>query len=554
VGETKINSENKKVAAYIRVSTNLDSQENSYEAQERYFSHLLSENSEWISAGIYSDYGLSGTDGEKRPGFRRMIRHCREGKIDRIICKSISRFARNTSDFMTALRILRDYQVTILFEKEAMDTGSAVSDFMLTALGAVSQEESRSISENIRWGMRTRYPKGDVRNQQLYGYRYNGKTVRTRSDYEYKDIEIVEEEAEVVRSIFQMVSKGSHYTEIARKLNGQHIPAPVSDYTRKRKNKAVKGQLKSNIDEGWTAHHISQIIRRERYVGDVLVQKTYTTDYLSHRVRKNKGEVAQYLVKDHHPAIVSRELYENVQKIVKINEAWYGTRGENRRSRPFSGMLICAECGRYYHVRNSRKHPIWFCPSTALNNGNRICHSGKIYEEQLIQVVRQAFAQRFFPDKTKITKASIRHLSGHMEEAGWMDGVAKECLFIRRQVMLFQKINDSTRKWLDTCKNPGEYEAVAQRLAEDEEEEKRLLERIQYLESYEKETEKYFDDRKKAVGWMKGLVQKLHGTAEFMAGATGEYLKAFILSIKIEASIRYEIQWFDDMRTTVEIK
>jgi hypothetical protein len=120
--------------------------------------------------------------------------------------------------------------------------------------------------------------------------------------------------------------------------------------------------------------------------------------------------------------------------------------------------------------------------------------------------------------------------------------------------MLFQKINDSTRKWLDTCKNPGEYEAVAQRLAEDEEEEKRLLERIQYLESYEKETEKYFDDRKKAVGWMKGLVQKLHGTAEFMAGATGEYLKAFILSIKIEASIRYEIQWFDDMRTTVEIK
>lgn len=303
----------KKVAAYIRVSTDSSDQENSYEIQERHFNQLLSGNAGWVSAGIYSDYGLSGTNGEKRTGFRRLLRHCREGRIDRVVCKSISRFARNTSDFMSALKMMSDYDVTILFEKEALDTAEPASAFILTTLGAIAQEESRSISENIRWGMEKRFPRGDVRNQKLYGYHYSGEVVTTESGYQYKAIEIVEEEAAVVRRIFQLVAGGVPYKKIARLFNIEGIPAPVSFYTEKRKSHAVRGQLYSNIEEGWTARHISQIVRRERYAGDVLIQKTYTLDYLTHQIKQNKGEVTQYLVENHHPAIISRGLYEKAQ-------------------------------------------------------------------------------------------------------------------------------------------------------------------------------------------------------------------------------------------------
>lgn len=258
-GRTKQRIGPLKVAAYIRVSTDTSDQENSYETQERYFSRLLEQNPDWISAGIYSDYGISGTDGEKRTGFRRILRHCREGKIDRVVCKSISRFARNTTDFMVALRTLHDSGATILFEKENLDTADPTSDFILTTLGAIAQEESRSISGNIRWGMQKRFPKGDVRNELLYGYRYNGETVVTESGYKYKDIEIVEEEAEVVRRIFRMVADGESYPRIAQALNFDHIPPPVSPITRKRKKGAKKGQLKSSLEEGWTLNQVSQI-------------------------------------------------------------------------------------------------------------------------------------------------------------------------------------------------------------------------------------------------------------------------------------------------------
>ena len=203
------------VAAYIRVSTDMSDQENSYETQEKYFNQLIENNPAWNAVGVYSDYGISGTSKEKRTGFRRLMRHCKDGKIDRIVCKSISRFARNTADFMSALDVLHDCGVTILFEKENLDTADPTSDFILTTLAAIAQEESRSISSNIRLGQKMRFPKGDVPNKIMYGYRYNGKMVTSESGYEYKDIEIVEEEARVVRRIFHEVVEGKAYTEIA---------------------------------------------------------------------------------------------------------------------------------------------------------------------------------------------------------------------------------------------------------------------------------------------------------------------------------------------------
>ena len=190
------------------------------------------------------------------------MRHCKDGKIDRIVCKSISRFARNTADFMSALDILHDCGVTILFEKENLDTADPTSDFILTTLAAIAQEESRSISGNIRLGQKMRFPKGDVPNKILYGYRYNGKMVTSESGYEYKDIEIVEEEARVVRRIFHEVVEGKAYTEIARGLNMDRIPAPVTDAVRVRKKKSKKGQLNSDLLDGWTGGN--SLFREER--------------------------------------------------------------------------------------------------------------------------------------------------------------------------------------------------------------------------------------------------------------------------------------------------
>lgn len=175
------------VAAYIRVSTDSTDQEYSYETQERYFNQLIENHPDWNAVGVYSDYGISGTSSDKRTGFKRLMRHCREGKIDRVVCKSISRFARNTTDFMTALRTLRENNTTILFEKENLDTADPTSEFILTTLGAIAQEESRSISGNITLGNKMRFKRGDVRNEVIYGYRYNGEMVTSASGYQYKE-------------------------------------------------------------------------------------------------------------------------------------------------------------------------------------------------------------------------------------------------------------------------------------------------------------------------------------------------------------------------------
>lgn len=336
------------VAAYIQVSTDSANQENSYETQELYFDRLIESNADWDSAGIYSDYGLSGTNKEKRPGFRRMMRHCQEGRIDRIVCKSISRFARNTADFLASLNALRDNRVTIFFEKEKLDTADPNSEFILTTLGAIAQEESRSISGNINLSNEMRFSKGDVPNEVIYGYQYSGEKLTTDSGYQYKGIKIKQDEAEAVHRIFTEVSVGYAFTDIAKHLNLDGIPNPESPSSILRKSKSKKGQLNSNLDEGWTARHISQIIRNERYSGDVLIRKTYTADYLTHTVKTNNGEATQYLVKNHHAAIIDRDLYEQVQKVRCVNQSLYDHAYSKRMPHAFTKRLICGECGRFF--------------------------------------------------------------------------------------------------------------------------------------------------------------------------------------------------------------
>ena len=594
-----------RVAAYIRVSTDSSDQENSYETQDRYFTELLTRNPEWIGAGVYSDYGISGTNQQHRTGYKRLLRHCREEKIDRIVCKSISRFARNTSDFMTALNILHDHHVTILFEKEGLDTADPTSDFILTTLAAIAQEESRSISSNIRWGNKKRYPKGQVRNYDIYGYRYaEGKNAfETMEDgYEIRRVELVEEEAAIVRRIFQEVEDGERYSDIARRLNYEHIPAPDQGKAKRK----IRGRttVKEGIETGWTSAMISRMITLERYCGDALLQKTYTPDFLTHKSRKNEGEMPQYLVRDHHPAIINREQFERVQKIRQGNAARYGNGGK-RTDRPFSGRLICAHCGRAYNIRNVSHYPIWFCPTSALNNGKAVCHAEKIYEEQAVRMFRKAFTERFrllsepVMDDVKVAdimsgrygeeegprcsfdqradgfveqirqrlvniqkmdfmerdreflKRQIEALNLTISEAADRRRILvtqRDTMEIRKELLNDELVDDSTLAALDT--HIGEEAA---RIQEAEEEKRRLGQRLTHLESYWEQLEAGHEERDKALEWIKTLPEGREGTIAFLNGLTSTYVKAFALSITVHDPLHYTVHWFDDTFTDVEM-
>lgn len=438
-----------RVAAYIRVSTENENQEDSFERQKDYFEGLLAQHPNWISAGMYADYGISGTTKEKRTGFNRLMRHCRDGRIDRIVTKSISRFCRNTRDFLKALEVLKEGGITILFEKENLDTAVLQSDMMLTAFGAVAQEESRSISVNIRWGLEKRRLRGETHNVCLYGYRYAEDGERyetTESGYRVRRLVICEEEAAVVRRIFAEAAEGRGFAEIAAGLNRDGIPAPKSCVARKLEalEETPVGRLNAGLDAGWTGRQIARIVQLERYAGDVRMAKTYTEDYKSHRTLVNRGERDQYYVKNHHPAIVGRELMERAQCARKRNGGAEFSDGgqqaaeedlpaegdpvengnlsadgnplpegdlpaeeglqigeglltagnlpaEERRGRsraggyPFSGRLVCACCGRYYHRRLYAAGPVWRCASASVasSGGKRVCRSETVPESRI---------------------------------------------------------------------------------------------------------------------------------------------------------------------------
>lgn len=535
------------VAAYIRVSTNSSDQENSYEAQERYFNRLIEINPEWRAVGVYADHGVSGTNGEKRTGFRRLLRHCGQGKIDRILCKSISRFARNTADFMSALRMLKENHVTILFEKENLDTADPTNEFILTTLGAIAQEESRSISGNISLGNQMRFRRGDVRNEAIYGYRYTGQWIIHESGYPFRAVEVVEEEAAIVRRIFREIAGGNAYADVARKLNLERVPAPDSVSQRRRREKAKKGQLYSELEDGWTSGRISFMIRNERYAGDVVAQKTYTADCLTHTVRRNKGEVRQYHVKDHHPAIVSRALFETVQEIAAANSSIY--RRERRTKRAFSGRLICEACGRFYHVRNTQgEHPIWFCPSAALNNGRSVCRAEKIYEEQVVRAIRRAVLERF--------QLCVWTMEDGVEAADIMGGRCTEMRavlspsadsFVPRMQARLENLQQMDFAERDRC-------FYKRQIERNRAESQALNEKLDSLEAYWEELEQDYDCREEALKWLKTLPEGRQGTMAFLDGLTGDYCKAFVLSVTIHSPLEFTVHWFDDSQTRVEME
>ena len=276
-----------RVAAYCRVSTEQEEQQNSYQVQIEYYTNLIHSKKEWTLAGIFADEGISGTQTKKRTEFNRMIRMCKQKKIDLILTKSISRFARNTVDCLEYVRQLKDLGIGVIFEKENINTLTMTSEFMIALYGSFAQAESESISKNVSFGVQMGFKEGKVR--------YNFKHLLGYKRGEDNTPVIVPEEAEIIGKIFDMFLDGVSMKDIARTLERQGC-----------KTKLGKTE--------WTTGNIRNILTNEKYVGDVLMQKTYTVDCITHKVAKNNGERAMYLASDCHPAIIDRDTYNLVQQ------------------------------------------------------------------------------------------------------------------------------------------------------------------------------------------------------------------------------------------------
>lgn len=382
-----------RVAAYCRVSTELEEQQNSYQVQIAYYTDLINKKKEWTLAGIFADEGISGTQTKKRTEFNRMIRMCRNKKIDLVITKSISRFARNTVDCLEYVRQLKDLGIGVIFEKENINTLTMTSEFMIALYGSFAQAESESISKNVSWGKEKAYREGKVQFQykHLLGYKKgaDGKP------------EIIPEEAETVKLIYTMFLDGHSMKNIALILH-------------------VKGIHTKTGSTEWRTNTITRILQNEKYVGDALLQKTFTSDCITHKVVKNHGERPMYLVTNHHDPIIDRDTYNRVQQELarrnskrKISDKTVTEQGKYSSKYALSELLICGHCGTPYRrttwAARGKKQIVWRCLSR-LEHGKKYCpDSPTIKEKQLHRGILRAINNYYScrNDIVRILKANI---------------------------------------------------------------------------------------------------------------------------------------------------
>lgn len=356
--EPKIKAEvaKKKVCAYARVSTDDSKQGESLENQMQYYENVISNNPEYEYAGTFADKGSTGTT-DNRPEFQRMLQLCREGKVDLILTKSISRFARNTTIVLETVRELKAIGVEVRFEKENIETMSGDGELMLTILSSFAEEESRSISENVKWSIRNKYKRGElmINTDRFLGYDKddNGNLV------------INQEEARVVKRIFEEYLVGKSASNIAKELNHQ-------------------GEVTATGNK-WQESPVLYILKNEKYKGDALLQKYYILDHLKKRKVKNKGEVNSFYIEENHLPIISKETWEQVQSEMQKRAAAKGNlKGSEKYSNryPLTGMLYCSKCGyvlkrRTWNSKLSCKKIVWQC-SNYIKNGKIACEGTSI--------------------------------------------------------------------------------------------------------------------------------------------------------------------------------
>lgn len=340
----------KKVAAYARVSTGKDAMLHSLSSQVSYYSKMIQGHEGWMYAGVYLDEALTGTK-ENRDGFQKLLSDCRAGKVNMILTKSISRFARNTVTLLKTVRELKSLEVDIFFEEQNIHTISAEGELMLTILASYAQEESLSASENQKWRVRKGFENGELLNWRfLFGYSIS------------KDgIEIDTATAPIVREIFARVIAGESFGAISRDLNCRGFTC------------ALGGK--------WCAQRIRETVGNEKYTGNAMLQKRYRNNHLEKKLCRNTGELPMFYAEETHPAIIDKDTFDAAQSVLlKLREANKG------RPRPqkseFTGKIHCPFCGKAYKRNTSNSSVGWNC-STYLSEGKAVCHGKKIPEATL---------------------------------------------------------------------------------------------------------------------------------------------------------------------------
>ena len=439
----------KRVAAYCRVSTDSEEQLTSYQNQMRVYTEMIAANKEWEFAGLYADEGISGTRADKRPEFQRMIRDCQNGKIDYIITKSVSRFARNTVECLEYVRSLKAQGIGIFFEEQNIDTLKNESELYLVIYAGFAQSESESISKHITWTYRKKFEEGKVSFQykNFLGYRKGTD----------KQPEIVPEEAAIVERIYEMFLAGQPVKMIAQTLQAEKIEIPGKNLS-------------------FSKNMIMNILRNEKYCGDCILQKTVTVDCISKTRKVNQGEAPMYIVENNHPAIISREVFNRAQEELIRRQALRAksdktsiTATGKYSKYALTEVLQCAECGSRYRcvtwTAHGRKKIVWRCISR-LDYGTKHCKDSITIEEEALHGAVVRALNRFHTEDESTYLALMKATIG---EAIGINGGSEEIDLLTRRIDTLNKrmldlVNETVAAGKDVESSEDEFKGISDQI------------------------------------------------------------------------------------------
>ena len=471
-----LQTKKRRVAAYARVSTDSDEQFTSYEAQIDYYTKFIKENPQWEFVEVYTDEGITGTSTKRREGFKRMIQDAMDGKIDLIVTKSVSRFARNTVDSLVTIRQLKEKGVEVFFQKENIYTLDSKGELLVTIMSSIAQEEARSISENVTWGQRKAFSDGKVH----MGYK-NFLGYEKGPDGKPK---VVEEEAKIIRLIYKMFLEGATFQEICFKLEELGAKSPA-------------GKAK------WGASTVLSILTNEKYKGDALLQKKFTVDFLQHKMKVNEGEVPQYYVENSHEAIIDSFEWDSVQ--IELERRRKMGRNYSGKSE-FANKLICADCGGYYgkkvwHSNTPQRKEIWQC-NQKFKKGKPKCQTVTL----TIEEIRTAFVEAF----NKLSQYKNNTIADIEMMISILSDRSEILDQIERQSLEVEMITDQVKKIVDenatTVQDQQEYLIRYEKLKERFDEEIVKLNNLRKENEYRIKQEKmmrvYLDKFKRAPDYL----------------------------------------------------
>ena len=501
-GMPTLSARTKRVAAYARVSTNSEEQLTSYEAQVKHYTEYIKSREHtdnWQFVSVYTDKGITGTSMAKREGFNRMMQDALAGKIDLIITKSVSRFARNTVDTLTAIRGLKEHGVEVYFEEQNIYTLDGKGELLLTIMSSIAQEESRNISENVTWGIRKRFADGKVSMpyKRFMGYRRGEDGVP----------EIVEAEAQIVRGIFRRFLEGATSTMIAKELNEADVPCPA------RKSQLGEDEIeaeKADMKKArWSASTVESILTNEKYKGDAILQKTYCTDYIKKTFVVNDGsEIPKYYAQNSHPAIISSEVFDLAQMELEWRKSLNGSYSGKSC---FASRVVCGDCGAFYgskvwHSNDPYRKIIWRCNHKY--NGQQKCTSPHVSQETLEcafeEVMRRMIARREYV--ITACRLAVKEVLDAGDLNQERETLEEKLLLLNERIR--RLVNDNAWTEMDQEAYRREYDALSAQY-------RQATDRIQEIDEELRSREA----RKKQIALFLRMFEKQEADVEFDSGA-----------------------------------